>query len=152
MSVTAVDGLKREAVWQGEEQAKDGAKMTVGSSAWRRARLSVDSQQCCSSLHHRLISPFCFPLFHQTFICITILPRAGEGGIPQWKMLIIFSPYPGFHSPPCFNFPRAHQVNIRPGSRRAAFTEQIRPQPPVFLPTHKLLAHLQSWPPQFLPR
>ena len=35
----------------------------------------------------------------------------------------------------CFNFPRAHQGNIRQSSHRAAFTEQIRPHPlAVFLP------------------
>ena len=62
----------------------------------------------------------------------------------------------------CFNFPRAHQANIRPDSRRAAFTEQIRLPPPHFfletnfsspqiLDADKLLATPPPAPPRRLP-
>ena len=67
-----------------------------------------------------------FPGFHQTFICITIPPTSMAGNSSMRNANHIFSRQ-GFT--PCFNFPRAHQGNIRPASRRAAFTEQIRPQP-----------------------
>ena len=67
-----------------------------------------------------------FPGFHQTFICITIPPTSLAGNSSMRNANHIFSRQ-GFT--PCFNFPRAHQGNIRPASRRAAFTEQIRPQP-----------------------
>ena len=72
-----------------------------------------------------------FPGFHQTFICITIPPTSLAGNSSMRNANHIFSRQ-GFT--PCFNFPRAHQGNIRPASRRAAFTEQIRPHPPAFLP------------------
>ena len=73
-----------------------------------------------------------FPGFHQTFICITIPPTSLAGNSSMRNANHIFSRQ-GFT--PCFNFPRAHQGNIRPSSHRAAFTEQIRPHPlAVFLP------------------
>ena len=81
------------------------------------------------------ISSFCFPLFRQTFICITILPRGARGNSSMKNANHIFSRQGFTAGHGCFNFPRAHQGNIRPSSHRAAFTEQIRPHPlAVFLP------------------
>ena len=103
--------------------------------------------QCCSPLSTILLFSPLSPDFHLHHNS----PTRSRGGIPQWKMLIIFSPSPGFHWRPwVFRLPTDPSGEHQARLPQSCIHWADQTPPPAFLPRDKLLPPLTSRTPLFL--